>query len=370
MKNILDYGIIPDGKNDFSAYIETALKEYKNVYFPNGKYLISKPISMPSNSKIKADKNAEIIAKDNCFNYDCCYGVVTNEDLINGNENIEIDGGIFNGNNINNARKNWRNGPCTGLLFNFMNVKGLTLKNILAKNSESYHFRIGKTEDFLIENIEIFDDYLTMCQDGIHVGGGSHNGVIKNVFANKGNPNDDLIAFNADDTNTYCQNFGMQDLPISNMLVDGVYAEDCWTAVRILSVHNAVENITLKNFKVGVRELGINFDAGRYSEDPQFKDGEYPNGVGYMKNITFENFTLWRTRERDLPVNVLEQNGENITIKNFTRDLDKDKSPNQPFMRFKFLKTSNFTVNDNKFILENGNEYIYNEKSLNEIIMN
>ena len=49
--------------------------------------------------------------------------------------------------------------------------------------------------------------YLTMCQDGIHVGGGSHNGVIKNVFAKKGNPNDDLIAFNADDTNTYCQNF-------------------------------------------------------------------------------------------------------------------------------------------------------------------
>lgn len=370
MKNILDYGIIPDGKNDFSAYIESALKEYKNVYFPNGKYLISKPISMPSNSKIKADKNAEIIAKDNCFNYDCCYGVVTNEDLINGNENIEIDGGIFNGNNINNARLNWRHGPCTGLLFNFMGVKGLTLKNITAKNSESYHFRIGRTVDFLIENIVICDEHLTMCQDGIHVGGGSHNGVIKNIYAGNGNPNDDFIAFNADDVNTYCQNYGMQDMSISNMLVDGVYGENCYGAIRIFSIKSVVENITFKNFNTGVRSFVINCDAGRYCEDPLFDNKDYPNGVGFMKNITFENFKVWRVSNKNTPLCVLEQNGENITIKNFTRDLDKDKSPNQPFMRFKFLKTSNFTVNDNKFILENGNEYIYNEKSLNEIIMN
>ena len=370
MKNILDYGLIADGKTDFSLVISKALNEYKNVYFPSGNYLISKPIQMPSNSKIKAEKTAVIKAGDNAFNYDCCYGMITNENLIEGNENIEIDGGVWDGNNINNARQNWRTGPCTGLLFNFMGVKGLTLKNIVAKNSESYHFRIGRTVDFLIENIEIADEHLTMCQDGIHVGGGSHNGVIKNVLANKGNPNDDLIAFNADDTNTYCQNFLMEDLPITNMLVDGVYAEDCWTAVRILSVHNAIENITLKNFNVGVRELGINFDAGRYSEDPQFKNEDYPSGVGFMKNITFENFTLWRTRNRDLPVSVLEQNGDNIIYKNFKRNYEKDLSPNQPFMRFKFLKTSNFKVNGKEFTLQNGNEYIVNENTVDEIIMN
>ena len=370
MKNILDYGVIANGENDFSFYIEKALNEYKNVYFPSGKYLITKPIKMPSNSKIKADKNAYIFAGDNCFNYDCCYGVVTNENLIDGNENIEIDGGIWDGNNKNNPRVNWRTGPCTGLLFNFMGVKGLTLKNIYAKNSESYHFRIGRTVDFLIENVEIYDEYLTMCQDGIHVGGGSHNGVIKNVFANKNNPNDDLIAFNADDINTYCQNFGMEDLPITNMLVDGVTAEDCWTAVRILSVKNAVENITLKNFKVGVRELGINFDAGRYSEDPQFKNEDYPNGVGFMKNITFENFTLWRTRDRDLPVNVLEQNGDNIKYINFKRLVEKDKSPSQPFMRFGYLKPSTIKYNDEVIDIKPSETFVITSSEVNEITLN
>lgn len=369
MKNILDFGLIPDGKTDFSSCIKTALIKYRHIYFPKGKYLISEPIKIPSNTKITADKNAYIKAIDNCLNYDCCFGMITNEDLVDGNENIVIDGGIWDGNNVNNARENWRTGPCTGLLFNFMEVKNLSLKNITAKNSESYHFRIGRTVNFIIENIVIEDEHLTMCQDGIHVGGGCHNGIIKNVFAKSGNPNDDLIAFNADDTNTYCQNFEMRNLPISNMLVDGVYAEDCWTAVRILSVHNAIENITLKNFNVGVRELGINFDAGRYSEDPQFKDNEFPNGVGYMKNITFENFTLWRTRERDLPINVLEQNGDNIRFINFKRDKQKDKSPKMPFTRFKYLKNSTISLDGNSHFLKNNEEFIC-DNDVSELILN
>lgn len=80
------------------------------------------------------------------------------------------------------------------------------------------------------------DDLFTPCQDGIHVGGGSANGVIKNIIATRGSTNDDLIAFNADDANWYCHNRGMKDAPIKNMLVENVKAEDCWTAVRLLSV--------------------------------------------------------------------------------------------------------------------------------------
>ena len=78
------------------------------------------------------------------------------------------------------------------------------------------------------------------------MGGGCKNGVIRNIFAEKGSTNDDLVAFNADDVNYYCQNIGMRDADISDMLVENVTAEDCWTALRLLSVNHRIENVTIR----------------------------------------------------------------------------------------------------------------------------
>jgi len=370
MKNILEYGLTPDGKTDFSDCIEAALKEYGHVFLPEGEYIITRPVVMLSNTKITADKNAHIKAADNSLIYPACYGMVINENYILGNENIEIDGGIWDGNNPNNVRPSWSTGPCTGIMFNFMGVNGLTLKNIVSKNSESYHFRLGRVTNFLIENIEMSDELLTFSQDGIHVGGGSHHGVIRNIFAHPGNPNDDLIAFNADDVNQYIMNSGMIDLPISDMLVENVTAENCFGAIRILSIVNSVENITFRNFTAGIREFAINCDAGRTCKHPIFENEEYPDGVGVMKNITFENFNVWRSEKiQKYPLCAMEQNGENVRFINFTRNRDKDVSPELPFIRFDYLKESTIHVDGKTYNLKKNEQLLYNE-DVKELILN
>jgi len=71
--------------------------------------------------------------------------------------------------------------------------------------------------------------------DGIHCDGNCHNGTIKNL---KGACYDDLVALNADEGS--CG-------PISNVEIDGIYAETCHSAVRLLSVHQKVENIHISN---------------------------------------------------------------------------------------------------------------------------
>ena len=71
--------------------------------------------------------------------------------------------------------------------------------------------------------------------DGIHLDGCCHYGVLRNL---KGTCYDDLIALNAHE--------GSRG-PITNIVIDGLYAEGCHSAVRLLTVQNKVENIRISN---------------------------------------------------------------------------------------------------------------------------
>ena len=183
--------------------INGALKTDKSVILESGIYELDGTIYMPDDSSLVLRDGAILKAQDHAFDKAGCVSVITNSDKQNGNRNIKISGGVFDGNNAFNHRENWKTGPCRGLLFDFINVDGLKLQNLTAKNSESYHFRLGFVCNFVIENVTVSDDLFTPCQDGIHVGGGCQNGVIRNIFAEKGSTNDDLVAFNADDVNYY-----------------------------------------------------------------------------------------------------------------------------------------------------------------------
>lgn len=361
MQSVLCYGAIPDGKTDCLVAIQNALKKEKEIYFPSGVYLITGEILIPSNRKIVLESDAEIYCADNCFNKSGVRAMITNDDYINGNENIYIEGGKFNGNNKNNRREDWAKGPNQGLMFSFYNVRNLTIKNANLYNPESYHIRLGKTTDFLIENINITTDFLTPCQDGVHVGGYSHRGVIKNITAVDGATNDDLIAFNADDANWYCQNWGMEDGSITDMVVDGVYAKNCWTGCRILSVKSLVKNILVKNMEVGVREMGINFDATRYCADKIFDEKDYPNGVGNLDNVVFENIKMWRTRELERTILLLESNG-NYEIKNFKRKRELEPQTTSKTAKTAYLYGSKLTINKKEIAL-NGEETFYDGDS-------
>lgn len=364
--------IISAGKTGCSLakLINGALKTDKSVILERGIYELDGTIYMPDDSSLVLRDGAILKAQDHAFDKAGCVSVITNSDKQNGNRNITISGGVFDGNNAFNHRENWKTGPCRGLLFDFINVDGLKLQNLTAKNSESYHFRLGFVCNFVIENVIFSDDLFTPCQDGIHVGGGCQNGVIRNIFAEKGSTNDDLVAFNADDVNYYCQNIGMRDADISDMLVENVTAEDCWTALRLLSVNHRIENVTVDGFTAGIREMGINCDACRYATDPLFSDENYPSGVGHLKNITLKNFTLWHTTEKNRPLAVLETNAENFIIENLKRKTELDRHPKAVTIRTRNMCETKLNLNGETLVLSQGEEFECDLQKIERISLN
>ncbi|MCY2990340.1 MAG: hypothetical protein NTY19_21050 [Planctomycetota bacterium] len=92
--------------------------------------------------------------------------------------------------------------------------------------------------------------------DGIHVHGNSRHGRITNL---KGATNDDLVALNADDGGIYEMSRG----PIEDIAVDGVWAKDGYTAVRLLSAGSPIRRIRLANIFGTYRVNAVSFTNHR-----------------------------------------------------------------------------------------------------------
>lgn len=361
MKNFTEYGY--NGTN-FSKAMQAALKDETEVCIPGGFYTLDEPLIIPSDRKIVAAPDAVIKAGNGYFTNGDYRACVSNDYDEPVSRNIAIEGGVWDGNNEANPRNDWRHGPCTGVLMGFYGVSGLRISNVTVKNSETYHFILSRVTDFTIENAVISDENKTLCQDGIHMGGGCSRGVIRNIIAENGATNDDLIAFNADDAYDYRHNHYLFSEEISDITVDNVIAENCWTAVRMLSVDSPIRNVTIKNLVAGVREMGLNFDATRYAGDRIFDPADYPDGVGHIENVRFENVLLWKTRDKDTPLCVIESNCRGVVFENFRRDLSRDVLDSAPFFRFDNLAATTVIVNGEKTDLpgnaqkiENGNFY-------------
>ena len=388
MTNITKYGAVGDGVTNCSPAIAKALECETEIYFPAGVYVITEELLIPSNRHLCLDKDAVIFAADHCFDKDGTRAVITNADHVNGNENIVIEGGKVDANNIHNRRKHWKDGPNWGLMFCFMRVKNLTVKNLICHNAETYNFRLNRVEDYLIEGITFTATHLTRCQDGIHLEGYCHRGVIRDITAEFGATNDDVIALTADEAvDAYAHCMGVEDGPITDLLVENVTAECCHSPVRLLSVDQEISNVTFRNISAGVRCHGLNMDGSRHAADWVFEEENYPNGIGNMKNIVFENITLWRMDkiwkeevldkqgdcsltvvepwELDLDpepyFNIFETKGD-ITIKNLARDREKDCYPSSKFLRFANLYDTTVTVNGETFTMQGEVKYIDGDK--------
>ena len=285
MTEITKYGAIGDGVANCSPAIKEALETEKELYLPAGVYVITEPLLIPSNRHLLLDKDAVILAADHCFDKAGILSMISNEDHVNGNENIIIEGGKIDANNLHNRREHWKYGPNSGLMFCFMRVNNLTVKNVICHNAETYNFRLNRVEDFLIEGITFTATHLTRCQDGIHLEGFCHRGVIRDITAEFGATNDDVLAFTADEAvDAYAHCKGVEDGPITDILVENVSAECCHSVVRLLSVEQEISNVTFRNISAGVRCHGLNADGSRHTADPIFKEEDYPKGIGNMKS--------------------------------------------------------------------------------------
>lgn len=333
MHNIVEHGAVGDGANDDSSAIQAVLDGgHKEVFIPAGRYRITRTLRVDSFTSIVADPDARLIVCGET-DHDADSFLLTNRDHVSGNASIHISGGIWDGNK--QGRTNFKDPDlfntkaCTGTVLNFCNVRGLKLSNFIVANSVVYFVRMCMLEDFEIHDIGFQSDIIENNQDGLHFNGFVKNGLVENIRAiTKGQTNDDLIALNADDAMYRLENTGMVCGPIENIVFRNLYAEDCHTAIRMLSFVSPIRNIRFENVVAGCRAFAINMDAARYCRTPLFKDEDFAEGVGCVENIEIDGLKVWWSTpgERKALIDC-ENRVKNFVIRNFVRDSNADQAP-------------------------------------------
>jgi len=276
-----------EGQADAAPVLQQELDRCGEIYIPVGTYLLGETLRVHSDTSIVADPGAVFRLADGVGKH-CRNFMITNANPGNGNSNISLQGGVWDAINAGNPRgTDYEPFAYTGVAINFTNVQGLTLRDFTVHNPESVFVRVGEVCGFHIENIHLSTDELRPNQDGIHVGGFSERGVIRATGA--GVPNDDMVALNADDDVERQLNLGMRRGPIRNLLVEDIEAEDAYTFIRLLSVDQPIEDITVKGLRGGCRVHGINLNNWRF-----------PKGVGVIRRIKFANIDLAETEWADV----------------------------------------------------------------------
>ena len=255
-----------DGVHDDTAAIQELIDSSAcslTLPAPEKFYLISRPLELPSNFSLSLPRFAEIRLADNSNCAMIKNRLTRDEDApevapdspfhfpeytrqfakAEESQNIEICGGIWNCNNLGqmpnpiqtrdfSVREFWGYGMI------FFKVKGLILRDLTLKDPTNFGVTLDTVSYFTAENI-VFDYNLgnpkAINMDGLHFNGNCHFGVIRNL---KGTCYDDLVALNADE--------GTKG-PITNISIDGLFAENCHSAVRLLTVRQRIENIHISN---------------------------------------------------------------------------------------------------------------------------
>ncbi len=282
-----------DGIHDDTAAIQeridTASHEL-SLPAPAVRYTISRPLSLPSHFRLTLPRYAEIRLADGA---DCPmlmnrpkkdFAERLPENLtalcrhlwyfVNEYspevvcQDIEVTGGIWNFNNRGqtpNPEQTHVLEPYgyTGDGMLFYGVKGLRLGDMTFKDPVHYGVVLDRISYFTVENIVFDYNYGNpnpVNMDGIHCNGNCHYGLIRNC---KGACYDDLVALNAHE--------GSRG-PITNIQIDGLFAEDCHSAVRLLTVENDVKNIHISHvygtyfqYCIGLTKFYPGETTGRYA---------------------------------------------------------------------------------------------------------
>ena len=339
------FGATGNGETDDSAAIQRALDDERRpliVRIPAGSYRIARTLRVRGGTTILADPKARLFMCDRTPHRAGDH-LLTNagSDGTGGRDrDIAVCGGIWDGNSRRGTNVKpadiFEKGGWSGALLNFRNVDGLVLDGLECANSVTYNIRMCEIDGFAITDIRFSSRERGWNQDGVHMNGFCFNGLIADVRAvTRGQTADDLLAFNADDSMARIENLGMVCGPITNVLCRNVFAEDCHSAIRFLSVVSPIRDVRVENVTVGCRCYAVNADAARYCRTPLFKDEDRPKGVGLLENVTVTNFVFHATSDADMPLLCLETNCRNVTFDGLRRDAALDAAPKRPFARLR-----------------------------------
>ena len=304
---------VKDGSRDATPVLQQALDRRGEIRIPAGVYRLGETLRVHSDTSIVAEPGATFRLSDGVGKH-CRHFMIANANPGNGNENLSLQGGFWDANNAGNPRgKDHDPFSYSGVAINFTNVKHLTIRDLTVHNPESFFIRVGEVCDFHIENIFLSGDRTHINQDGVHVGGFSERGVIRGIRATAaGVPGDDMVALNADDDVERQLNLGMRRGPIRDILIEDIEAEDAYTFIRLLSVEQPIEDITVRRLRGGCRMHGLNLNNWRF-----------PKGVGALRRIVFEDMELAKTEIRadNAPALLhISLHVDDLTIRGFRRN--------------------------------------------------
>jgi hypothetical protein len=199
-----------------------------------------------------------------------------------GDENIAVIGGIWDMNNLNQSLTEYQKtrkytldpydpGRYLGVLMRFDNVRNLCLRGLTLKDPVTFGVHVGNLRQFTIEDITFDYNLKLHNMDGVHVCGNCRFGRIGNL---QGATNDDQLALNADD----CGYFEMSHGPIEDVCADGIFAENGYTAVRLLSAGSPLRRIKLSNI----------FGTYRYNVVSFTNHNAHPGSASVFEDISIE----------------------------------------------------------------------------------
>jgi len=252
-------GVVGDGLHDDTAGLQAALDSGAAVVHlptPPAGYLITRPLVIHSGQTLLCDRNAALRLADRAHRY-----MLVNDDPERGNRGISIIGGIWDGNNAHQTCEyheggDWRvpfsKDRYLGVLMQLVNVDDLHLSGLTLKDPECYGIQLGAVRRFTVQDITFDYNMLTNNMDGVHVHGPASQGRIANL---KGATNDDQVALNADDGAMFEVTRG----PITDVEIQGVWAENGYTGVRLLSAGSPISRVRISGLYGSFRYYGVSF---------------------------------------------------------------------------------------------------------------
>ena len=246
-----------DGVHDDTAAIQARLDTGASCVYlppPTKEYLISKTLLLSSGQELRLDRFTRVRLAPGSS----CY-MLSNRNRDTGDRRIALTGGIWDFDNVSQAPNPQQAHRCKppvkvvmppchdpkffwGTLMSFKCVNDLQIRHVTFRNPCSYSCQLAGVSNFRVDDVTFdFDKWnpIRLNMDGIHLDGDCHHGRITDL---NGTCFDDLVAINANDGQC-----SPKEAPITDIEVDGIHAEYCHSAVRILSAGAEIRRVTIRN---------------------------------------------------------------------------------------------------------------------------
>lgn len=315
--NVKDFGAVGDNMTDDTQAIANALATAKieavEVIFPAGQYKMTWMVPIYSNTKLKFLPGARLMR--HTTNGDGFF--TTGERGVSdfgGTENIEIEGGIFDG---NPAVETWGYSSIGVALCKNLYIHGATFLDGIT----SHFLDIADSEDVIIENCKFLGyrdkspeqnrDYVEAIQLGVHQDGWSYNIL---PYTGKGNRNISIrnCEFGNSDTEGSIayphgigDHTGLNDQYTENVVVEGCTFNGCDYGIFLPKFNRiTIRNNKFDGCKIGVHARGnlagdgttLNFDGTESSQSQAFEDLSIENNQ--FIGSTFADIEVWGGFER------------------------------------------------------------------------